>query len=326
MLPEFRPSRWLANRHLQTFLPTLLRWRQQLQPTWETLELEDGDFIELAWYPQQPQQPAKLALLFHGLEGSVQSPYAQGMLKSMAAKGWHCCVVHFRGCGRSPNRRYAGYHSGLYQDAAAALELLADRYPGVPMVGIGYSLGGNMLVNYLGRHAKPRLSAACVVSAPLDLAACADAINSGFSRFYQWYLLKDMRRKLRAKLARFTQTDIEAAHVAELGNFWQFDNRYTAPSHGYADAADYYRQASGLQYLQHIQTPTLVVHAADDPFMDQRVIPAPSQLTAAIHYQLLACGGHVGFIHGPLWRPRFWLEQALPEWLEQQLIVHAVTR
>lgn len=319
-LPDFRPPWWSRNPHLQTLLPILLRRRLKLPWHWQELVLADGDFVDLAWFPQPPTTPEQpIILIFHGLEGSAKSMYAAGMQWALATQGWVSCVVHFRGCSGRPNRQWRGYHSGAYHDAAEAIAYCRNAFPTSPLAAIGYSLGGNMLANYLVKVDDHPLIANVIVSAPFQLAACAARINRGLSRFYQWHLLRPMKRTLIDKILRQADAPLYPEQVTRWKTFVEFDDGYTAPAHGFRDATDYYRQCSALPLLKQITCPTLIIHAADDPFMDHRVIPKPSELSSSIDYHLLNQGGHVGFVDGTLSNPRFWLEHAIPHWLRRRL-------
>ncbi len=315
---RFQPSWWARNAHLQTILARYLhRQRQHYQN--ERLDLPDGDFIDLAWAMPLQDEARPLIVLFHGLEGDVQSHYVQGMMAALHHQGWQPVLMHFRGCSGEPNRLLRAYHSGETEDAAFVLSTLRQRFPGRVMAAIGYSLGGNMLVNYLAKYHRNPLCAAVVVSAPLQLAACADRINRGFSRVYQRYLLDRMKLNWQRKLARHRHAGIDT-DINAIASLREFDNRLTAPIHGFNDADDYYRRCSGLPRLADIITPTLVLHAADDPFMTDAVIPEADALPPAITYELSRHGGHVGFMHGAPWRPRYWLEHRIPGWLQQHLL------
>lgn len=319
-LPEFCPPWWGRNPHVQTLLPILLRRSVKLVWHWQELVLADGDFIDLAWFPQPPVYAGQpLILIFHGLEGSAESVYAAGMQRALAAAGWVSCVVHFRGCSGRPNRQWRGYHSGAYHDAAEAIAYCRSAFPASPLAAIGYSLGGNMLANYLVKVDDQPLAACVIVSAPFHLAACATRINRGFSTFYQWYLLRQMKRTLINKILAQTGAPLHPEQVNRWKTFVEFDDGYTAPAHGFKDAADYYRQCSALPLLQHIDCPTLIIHAADDPFMDHQVIPEPRELSPYVEYHLLNRGGHVGFMDGSLRQPRLWLEYAIPHWLRNRM-------
>ncbi|WP_445400475.1 hydrolase [Zobellella sp. An-6] len=311
---RFTSPWWAANPHVQTILAKYLH-RARIRTRRERLELPDGDFVDLAWALPRQHESRPLVVLFHGLEGCAESHYARGMMAALQQRGWQAVLMHFRGCSGEPNRHLQAYHSGATEDPHYVLELLRRRYPERPMAAIGYSLGGNMLVNYLAAQPRNPLCAAVVISAPLQLSACADRINRGFSRCYQRYLLGRLKHNWRERLSRHPHHQWQGS-LAAIRSLREFDDRVTAPVHGFADAEDYYRRCSGLNRLAAISTPTLLIHAADDPFMTEAVIPDASQLPPAVTYELSSTGGHVGFMQGPPWRPRYWLELRVPDWLD----------
>ena len=313
---KFHPPWWARNPHIQTVLAKVLQ-RTRIKYRKERLELPDGDFLDLAWGLPEQSEHKPLVVLFHGLEGDIESHYVQGMMAALHRQGWQAVLMHFRGCSGEPNRYLQAYHSGAIEDPHYVLDLLRQRYPERPMAAIGYSLGGNMLVNYLAKYPRNTLCAAVVVSAPLQLAASADRINTGLSRGYQHYLLKRMVFNWQQRLQRHPQhqSSVKAYQIKSLR---QFDDKITAPIHGFHDADDYYQQCSGLKLLDKLSTPTLIIHAADDPFMDDSVIPDASDLAPTITYELSRSGGHVGFIQGTPWAPEYWLEHRVPHWLAQQ--------
>lgn len=321
MLTEshFRAPWWARNPHLQTILPKWLR-RRPARYVAERFELADGDFVDLAWSGPISPDTRPLIVLFHGLEGSVESHYARGMLQHLQRRGDQAVLMHFRGCSGEPNRHLGAYHSGAIEDAQALIAELARRFPGKPLLAVGYSLGGNMLVNLLARACPPALKAAAVVSAPMRLDACSHRINQGFSRVYQRYLLGTMRAHLLRKLACHPQAGAPflPRDIKAIRTLHEFDQRVTAPLHGFDSAEHYYQICSGLPLLARIPVPTLILHAADDPFMTREVIPRPEQLSPQVRYELSQQGGHVGFVYGPPWRPRFWLEERLGQWLDEQ--------
>ncbi|WP_434665998.1 hydrolase [Aeromonas sp. NJAU223] len=316
---HFHAPWWARNPHLQTILPKWLR-RAPARFTPERFELADGDFVDLAWSGAVEQGPKPLLVLFHGLEGSIHSHYAKGLFAHLQRQGNDAVLMHFRGCSGEPNRLLQAYHSGAIEDAEALIAELGRRFPGKPMVAIGYSLGGNMLVNLLARACPRELTAAVVISAPLLLASCADRVNQGFSRVYQRYLLSTMRENLQSKIRHqvAAQATWQPEQVARIATLREFDEQVTAPLHGFDSAEHYYQRCSGLGMLARIPIPTLVIHAADDPFMTGAVIPKPEQLSPHVRYELSRRGGHVGFLHGTPWRPRFWLEERISLWLQEQ--------
>lgn len=319
----FHPSRYLSNPHLQTLLPRLLRRKVLLRPHWQRLDLPDGDFLDLAW-SEDPRHAAHKprVVLFHGLEGSFASPYAHGLMHACRQQGWLAVVMHFRGCSGTPNRQPRLYHSGEISDAEFFLHWLRHRWGSVPTAAAGFSLGGNMLGCLLGQlGADAPLDAGVIISAPLMLEPCSRKLEKGPSRFYQHYLLTQLKKNARRKLRRWPGTlPVDLPSLRTLRQLREFDDAITAPIHGFRNADDYYRRASALPQLKNVRKPLLIIHAKDDPFMTDEVIPRPEQLSPSTLYQLSPHGGHVGFVGGTLRKPQMWLEQRVPQWLTQWLI------
>lgn len=302
---------------MQTLWPTLFRRGPRLSLHTERLELPDGDFVDLHWTPHNGQP---IVIVLHGLEGCSQSPYTRGLLHTLQRIGLRAVVMHFRGCSGTPNRLPRSYHSGDTADLAYLVQTLRQREPGTPLMAVGYSLGGNVLLKWLAEAgAQAPLAAAVAVSVPFVLAQSAERMNKGFSRVYQWKLLKSMRRRIDAKLQHMP-LNIGTRDLSSLRSFRQFDDAVTAPLHGFDDADHYYALSSCRQYLRNIVVDTLILHARDDPFMTEHVIPATNELSAHVRLELYATGGHVGFIAGPWpWRTRYWLEERIPRYLQQHL-------
>ncbi|WP_372034989.1 hydrolase [Shewanella sp. 10N.286.45.A1] len=321
---KFSPPWWARNPHIQTILPVLTKVdRPQLER--ERLELSDGDFIDLDWQGK-PKPNQAIVIIVHGLEGSSSSHYARRILAACKAQQLCAVVHHHRSCSGELNRLVRGYHSGDTQDIQQTLSQLKQRYPGSPLLAVGYSLGGNVLVKYQGeQQEKSLLERAVAVSAPLHLAACAKRLEKGFSKVYQSYLIKQLQEKMLGKVstpALQPLMPIGKAEIEQLTTFYAFDDKITAPLHGFNDVDDYYHRASGLPYLSQIQKPTLVIHAKDDPFMTHAVIPTNEQLAEQVEYELHDNGGHVGFIEGGLpWRPRYYIEKRILSFLTAQIDV-----
>lgn len=259
-------------------------------------------------------------LVLHGLEGSSRSPYARGMLDAIHGRGWRGALMHFRGCSGEPNRLPRTYHSGDTGDLAAVIARLRARRDVSALAAVGYSMGGNVLLKWLGEGgAAAPLDAAVAVSVPYTLSRAADRLTRGLSRLYQAHLIGALRTKLHRKFASHA-SPIDLQHADASRDFWEFDDRVTAPLHGFADVHDYYTRSSSRQYLRGIRVPTLLLHAEDDPFMTPDVLPSADELSASTRLEVSAGGGHVGFIHGSLpWRPRYWLEERIPAFLEAYL-------
>nr|WP_141271814.1 hydrolase [Vibrio comitans] len=321
MMKTFSPFWAMKNPHLQTLMPRFIRKQPLFTPTWETLTTPDNDFIDLAWSDDwrcDSVANKPIFILFHGLEGSFNSPYAHGLMHSFAEKGWLSVMMHFRGCSGKPNKQARAYHSGETEDARFFLEHLNCRFPNNPKVAVGISLGGNMLVNYLARYAdQPLIDEATIICAPLDLAACSRRIEQGFSRLYHHYLLDSLKQTALQKIHLLEEAlEIDVDTVKNMRFLHQFDNAITAPLHGYANANDYYTRCSGLPKLNSVTVPINVIHAKDDPFMTDDVVPK-FKLNQNINYHLIANGGHVGFIGGSFNNPYFWLEVAVPSFYDK---------
>ncbi|MFS2221853.1 hydrolase [Pantoea sp. B65] len=318
----FVPLSGMANPHLQTLLPRLIRRRITLQPHWQRLELPDGDFVDLAWSEDPAAARDKpRVVLFHGLEGSFHSPYAHGLLQAWKARGWLGVVMHFRGCSGEPNRMPRIYHSGETSDASYFLQWLRDNWGKVPTAAVGVSLGGNMLACLMAQQGDAcLLDAGVVVSAPLMLEPCSARLEQGLSRLYQRYLLNLLKQNAERKLLRWPGTlPVDLAQLRALKKLRDFDDVITARAHGFLDASDYYQRCSALPRLTGVRKPLLIIHAKDDPFMTGEVIPDLTTLPANIEYQLTENGGHVGFVAGTLRKPTMWLEQRIPHWLSHYL-------
>lgn len=319
---DFIPSSWAKNRHIQTIWPRFIQRRLPLNYTTERVTLPDNDFIDVAFGPA-PSKLTGVVAMFHGLEGSIRSHYANDMMAALSVNGWQVVMMHYRGCSGEPNKTARAYHSGETEDPSFFLDWLATRYPSVPKVAVGFSLGGNMLLKLLGENpAQKWLEAAVAISAPLKLAECARSINQGFSKVYQKYLLGSMKRMLRMKMEfidyasmiQLTQDDVDA-----IRSFMDFDQRVTAPLHGFTDAEDYYEKCSAFHYLSAIHCPTLVLHSIDDPFMNHLVIPEEENLAPSVRIELSDNGGHVGFLQGPITKPTTWLHQRVHNFVSEYL-------
>lgn len=324
MSSSFRPPWWARSPHFQTIIPVLTKVAG-LPLRRERLELEDGDFIDLDWL-KTPTSGKPLLVILHGLEGSADSHYIRRLLRECQKQRLAAVVHHHRGCSGEDNRLARSYHSGDTADISHSLQTLKQRYPHSPLLAVGYSLGGNVLAKYQGEFAdKSLLSRAAVVSAPLALASCAKRLEKGFSKVYQSYLIRQLQQKMLLKLERGnSQLPLNGEAIKRLNTFYDFDHQVTAPLHGFNGVDDYYQRASALPLLGKIAKPTLIIHAADDPFMTDAVIPSLAHLPACVEYELHANGGHVGFIEGGTpWRPRYYLEQRLLRYLTES--THADT-
>jgi predicted alpha/beta-fold hydrolase len=321
---EFTPARWLKNRHAQTIYPSFpWSWRSSPELRRQELELPDGDITAVDWLVAGDSLAgtAPLLVILHGLEGSAESSYARMLMEAAMDLGWRSCVLHFRDCGDYRNRLPRRYHAGETNDLRYFLDTLHKAPESAenagPIVAVGYSLGGNVLLKYLGESGdETPLRAATAVCVPLNLHECASALEQGFSRLYQRYLLKRMKKAVTRKFDRHTAAfDWNKAMSART--FAEFDDWITAPLHGFDGMKDYYDRCSSVHFLAGIERPTLIVNALDDPFMTPEVIPDADQLSEHVTLEVAKAGGHVGFIDGGTpWNPTFYLPDRILGFLQ----------
>ncbi len=315
---KFKAPWWLPGGHLQTIWPNLVKRKCTIALERERLTLPDGDFIDLDWTISN--QTAPLVILLHGLEGSVKSNYAKGMLSALKASGLHPLIMHFRGCSGEHNIATRSYHAGETSDLQHLVHVLKKRFPSRPIATIGFSLGGNVLLKYLGETQEDNpICCAVAISAPFLLNRFADRIQQGFSSIYQRHLLSQLKKKLLEKNKQ-TKLSIDINKIKNIETFWEFDDLITSKLHNFKNAEDYYKKSSSFYYLQHIKKPTLLLHASNDPFLDPDAIPDPSQLPSQVHLELQRSGGHIGFMTGLLpWKPKYWLEERVPRFITAHL-------
>lgn len=314
------------NAHLQTLWGPRLRRPPVVRRREEKLLLADGDHLWLSFAGPTESHAQPLVLLLHGLAGCHDSVYIRGLQAVLAARGVQSVAMNARGALR-PNDRAQGYHAGETADIHALLQHLHEREPDAAIVAAGFSLGGSRLLNYLAGDGyddgapHPALKAAAAVCVPLLLDQCAARMEQGFSRVYRNHLIGELVKKLYVKKEYLRRIDpAEAQRLDDLGDlrglrsFRDFDGHVIAPLHGFSSADEYYAQCSTKAKLQRITLPTLLVQAPDDPFMSAQVMPVASELGPHMTLEDRN-GGHVGFVDGPIWRPRYWLEQRLPTFL-----------
>jgi predicted alpha/beta-fold hydrolase len=310
MSSRYRSPWWLPGGHVQTVYSAVVAKPRRRPPmTRERWDTPDGDFVDVDWLAGPRDAP--LLVMFHGLEGSAESHYARAMMLAVRDAGWRGAIPHFRSCSGEPNRLPRAYHSGDSAEIGWMLGRFAAHAHGAPLYAVGISLGGNALLKWLGESgdgARGRVAAAVAVSAPLDLSAGADAIERGFSMVYTRMFLATLKRKV-AQKARVHRGVVDAGGVERVRTMREFDERYTAPLHGFRDAEDYYARSSARRFLHAIRVPTLVLNARNDPFLPGRHLPAPADVSPCVTLEVPAHGGHVGFVSGPFpghlrWLPR----------------------
>jgi predicted alpha/beta-fold hydrolase len=278
----------------------------------------DGDFVDLDWLAAPASTDAPLLLLLHGLEGSCRSHYVRGLLGLAHGEGWRAVVLNFRSCSGEPNRLPRFYHSGDTGDLDEVVRMVTSREPGRAIVAVGVSLGGNVLLKWLGEQeaaAPPAVTAAVGISVPFDLEQCARALDRGFQKWvYTASFMRTFKQKVRAK-ARLHGAFVDLEAVRRARTFAAYDRVVTAPLHGFADEVDYWHRASCGPYLARVRVPTLLLSAVDDPFVPAVALPDPARLPPNVVLEVSERGGHVGFVEGPPWRVTSWAERRAVEFL-----------
>lgn len=284
--------------------------------------MPDGATVSVARV-DAPDPDAPVLTIFHGLEGTVASNYAQGLMHQARARGWGAAMLIFRTCdGRIPETPRL-YHSGETTDADAFFRRLIAERPGRPLVASGISLGANVLLKWLGEQGAgvpQEIRRAAAVSTPFDLGEGSRFLEQGFSRNYVRHFLRSLKGKAEAVLAAHPTMPVDWARVAAAECFWEFDDAFTGPAHGFAGAEDYYRRSSSLGFLHAIQVPTLLFSAVDDPFLPPRVLDQVREVAQENRHlmpEFTPRGGHVGWVAGPPWRPEYYLEGRVAHWLAQ---------
>lgn len=319
--PYVAPS-WLPGGNAQTIYPFLLR--SLIIPAYqrERLELDDGDFIDIDWLDNPIDRP--LVIMFHGLEGGSSSHYARSIMGLFQESGWRGAVVHFRGCSGTPNRLPRAYHAGDSEEIDRILHKIIEKNQSLGfnarLYVIGISLGGNALLKWLGEQGKKAchmIGGAATVSVPLDLVAAGKALDSGFNRFYTQHFLGTLKKKVLKKLDNFPGL-FDGVAVAECTTLYQFDNLVTAPLHGFSSTDEYWTLSSSKPWLKHIQVPTLVINARNDPFMPSSSLPVQTDVSCSVSLEFPAEGGHVGFLNSPFPGNLTWLPERIIRFFDNQ--------
>ena len=318
MTRPFAAAPWLANPHLQTLYGALLARAPRVAFRRERWDTPDGDFVDVDFIEGVAGSP--WVHLYHGLEGSSNSPYARMLMHQVHRRGWRGSVFHFRGCSGEPNRLPRAYHSGDTDEIDWSLRRVKQLAGRAPLYAAGVSLGGNAFAKWLGERgarAGRLVARAAAVSAPLDLMAAGDALGRGFARLYSWHFLGSLKASALAKLERFPDL-YDASAVRRARSLRDFDNVVTAPLHGFRDTDDYWTRASAKPLLKDIRVPTLIVNARDDPFLPAAALPTEREVAEAVKLEFPPHGGHVGFVTGPFPGRIDWLARRILQFLEHQ--------
>jgi hypothetical protein len=319
----YRPAWWVPGAHAQTIWAQFFRRRRDLSTRRERIETPDGDFLDLVHLDGLPAAPR--ILLLHGLEGSPRSHYVAGVFDQARQRGWNATLLVFRGCGDEMNRTGRFYHSGETTDLDWVVRRLVASAPGATLFLAGVSLGGNVLLKWLGEQGErvPRaVRGAAAVSVPFDLERGCRNLQIGFSRVYDRHFLAPLKRKAAGKLRRHP-TLFDGRALDRARTIYDFDDVVTAPVHGFIDAHDYYSRSSSIGFVARIAVPTLLLNAVDDPFLPPEVLDQVREVARSnpgLTLEFVPHGGHVGFVSGRVpWRPRYYAEERIGAFFEEKI-------
>ncbi len=290
------PAFFLRNGHVQTMFPRFFVNIPNVEYARERIETPDGDFLDL---DASLKGGRKAVVILHGLEGGSHRHYIKGMAHAFNNRGWDAFAMNYRGCGGEPNRKLVFYHQGATGDLHVVLRHISAEYDYDELALVGFSLGGNLILKYLGDGRFPvsdKVKSAVAVSVPCDLKSCAAKLAEPANSLYMQYFLKSLRKKIRLKMRLFPGT-IDDNGFERIGTFMEFDERYTAPIHGFADASDYYAKCGCGRYLPGIRRKALLINALDDPFLAGACFPyEAAEKSDFFHLETPKYGGHVGFV------------------------------
>jgi len=320
--PDFKPAWWCRGAHAQSIIGSLLK-TSRVPLNRRRFETPDGDFLDLDFLESDGNKNSSRVLIVHGLEGSSKSPYVQNLLAEIARRRLRAVVLNMRMCSGEPNRLKQTYHSGKTEDLDFVVSALTENAPEEKLYLVGYSIGGNIVLKWLGEQgekAARTIAGAAAVSVPYDLARSVERMDRGFNReVYTRLLMKRLQKKLAAKKKLFPDA-IRYDHVEGYKTFAAFDNEVTAPLNGFKDADDYWRKSSCKSWLKSVKVPTLLIHAEDDPFFPGSLLPLDEIRASGFLKALISpSGGHIGFVSGRLpWERINWLERTILDFFAEK--------
>lgn len=313
----FEPAWWLKSPHLQTMWPHYFRKSQPLTTRDQRFELIDGDFIDAQWVGEASSGP--IVIVLHGLEGSIRSIYANAMLHAIAKEGWRGLFLHFRNCSTNTNRTDFTNHIGDTLDIMNILSIVRHQEPDASIACVGFSFGANVLLKLLGQMgSRCKLQAGVCVSPPFKLDVCSRYREQNLMcRIYEAELVRHMKKSLRKKFTnRKEQAPFDLNALRWCNNFRDFDKVVTAPLHGFSNIEEYYADSSSYRYISGVKTPSLVIHALDDPLIPPQAVPKLSEFSPYTVTDFTSHGGHLGFVGGSrLGAAEYWLEQRVVHFL-----------
>ncbi|OJJ16398.1 alpha/beta hydrolase [marine bacterium AO1-C] len=294
----YQSPRWLINRHLQTVYPHIFRSVKGVHYQRERIDTPDGDFLDLDWWKPAQKQPKRLAIISHGLEGNTHRAYIKGMARAFYQNDWAALAWNLRGCSGEDNRLLQAYHSGFTVDLATVVNhvLASNDYDEIVLVG--FSLGGNLTLKYLGEQGEAldsKITRGVALSTPVDLSSCAVELHKRHNFVYARRFLRSLKQKVRTKIAQFPG-ELDQAILKHMKTLNDFDELYTAPVNGFQNAQDYYTKSSSRYFLDTIAVPTLIINAQNDTFLAPPCYPTEQVAKLdKVFLEIPAQGGHCGF-------------------------------
>ena len=313
---SYKPPRFLTGAHLETIFPSLFRRVKEPSYRRERIEIPDGDFLDLDWSGPKSE---RLVILCHGLEGSSEGAYIKGMANAFNQEGWQALAWNFRGCSGEDNRLFRSYHSGATEDLHHVVSHALKKKHIKEIVLLGFSLGGNMTLKYVGEKGSrlsKRIKKAVAFSVPCDLQACSHQLARPGNRIYMWRFMRTLKAKSLIRSRNFPE-QLDTAPLLKMKTFLEFDDYYTAPAHGFQDAVDYWTSCSSRQFLSRIRIPTLLVNAHNDPFLAPSCYPVQeARNSSSFFLEIPRRGGHVGFAAFKN-KGRYWSESRALEFIQK---------
>lgn len=318
LMNDFKAPKWLRSAHGQSCFGTIFKYRATAPYVSISFRLSDGDFLELvrSYYKDNNKiklKPRPRLLLLHGIVGSFHSSYIQRIFDDAYNAGFDVWVMHYRGCGQQINLSSKGYNAGDWHDLSEVIDYINNQDVNSPLYVVGFSLGGSILLNYLTQNSTNPLTATAVVSSPLDLMVSVEHLPW----IYNKYIISHLKKYVKKKCDVGYKFPLPWHKIERLKSIKQFDDAITAPMAGFKNAQAYFRWASCLHRLHEVQKDTLLVVAQDDPFIPLSTLPSKNhRISSSLQVELPKKGGHVGFINGMPWSPKFWLSQRLLKWFQ----------
>ena len=304
---SYKASLLFRNGHLSTIIAKFFRNISGVLYKRVRIETPDNDFLDLDFSKNGNKQ---IAVLVHGLEGSSDSTYMQGMTKKLNNSGWDVVCLNMRGCSGELNLLYRSYHSGKTDDLDLVVNYIQKDYQRIAL--IGFSLGGNIVLKYLGENGaglNSKIKIGVAISTPCDLEGSAEELKRAKNVLYMKRFLKSMKAKALERKRLHPEANLDVEAIKKTKNFHEFDSLYTAPAHSFKDVYDYWIKSSSKQFLTAISIPTLLINAVNDPFLSESCYPIKeAQINPNFYLEMPKNGGHLGFLSYSAFRGKSWLE------------------